>query len=162
MALKRLLSYYPPTHMPLRGYIGVIGLLGGLCLGEMLCLKLRPHFSSHLNKTCYTWLLGSVDVHTVFSMRHGIGVQELCPFFKFLNVFILRMFFSQTTTTVYKSSKWIYTCCLTLVTSCKKAIIYPGFHFYIYATIVIIYVHWQTHLIIRSEVEWEYISNSLH
>ena len=43
---------------------------------QLLCLKLLPQFSSHLNEACYTWSLCRVDVHT---MRHGQGVPELCP-----------------------------------------------------------------------------------
>ena len=34
-------------------------------VGETLCLKLLPQFSSNLNETCYIWPLCCVDVHEI-------------------------------------------------------------------------------------------------
>ena len=52
---------------------------GGL-VGEVLCLKLLQHFSSHLNETCYT--LWWVYVHVIIFVSPGQRVPVLCPFFQ--------------------------------------------------------------------------------
>ena len=36
---------------------------GAQSVSKMLCLKLLPQFSSHLNETCYTWFIWSIDVY---------------------------------------------------------------------------------------------------
>jgi len=47
--------FIPPSNEIRR--VGVLKTVDSWAVGEMLCLKLLPHFSCHLNETCYTWSL---------------------------------------------------------------------------------------------------------
>ena len=51
---------------------------------EMLCFKLLPQFSSHLNETCIIGFLWRVDVHDVIFVSSSQRALELCPFFLIL------------------------------------------------------------------------------
>ena len=60
-----------------------------------MCLRLFPQFSGHLDKACYTISLLQVDVHDIYCMRPGLGVQEVCSFFPNSSISIKRVFVSQ-------------------------------------------------------------------
>ena len=55
----------------------------GCAVGEMW-LKIFLQFSSHLNKTSYTWSIWCVDMHAITSIRPSQRVQSYAPFFEIL------------------------------------------------------------------------------
>ena len=57
----------------------------GRSVGELLCLKLLPQFSSYLNETCYTWSLWREDVQGIYCMWGSAkGFQVHAPILKLL------------------------------------------------------------------------------
>ena len=55
-----------------------------------LCLKFLPHFSIHINKTCYTWSMHSADIYAI----HMLGFLSYAPC-KNVCIFIQRRFVSR-------------------------------------------------------------------
>ena len=62
-------TFTPPTNRISGILESADSLMGGRSVGEMLCLKLLPQFSSHLHETCYTQSLWCVDVHNIICVR---------------------------------------------------------------------------------------------
>jgi len=73
----------PPTNEIKDG-----GILVGRSVGEMLCLKLFPQFSSHPNKTWYTWSLPRIDVHDINCEVWPKGFSVMPLFSKFIPIII--------------------------------------------------------------------------